>query len=129
MNIVIKFIIFYICKSVQQVHLALPIKFINLFSHFSLSLLIIHKFYLHFHPMFGFLTLFYAGLFFLNAIVILNRRRFLNKMKLPLAYEHRIYLGPSRQRLVDFINTTRTVFEIPLIFFNILCIAYEVFMG
>ena len=79
--------------------------------------------------MFGLFSLIYSAIFFLNGVVILSDARFLSHVRLPLAQEHRVYLTPGRQKVVDMINTTRTVFEIPLMGINILCIVYEVFLG
>ncbi|KAI4292701.1 immediate early response 3-interacting protein 1 [Pancytospora philotis] len=79
--------------------------------------------------MFGVLSLVYSFVFFLNAVVILNDKRFLARVRLPLAPECRASLGPQRQKVVDIVNTIRTVFELPLIAINILCIVYEVFLG
>lgn len=79
--------------------------------------------------MFGLFSLIYSFIFFLNGVVILNNKRFLSRIKLPLAPENRMYLSPQRQRMVDMINTIRAVFEIPLLVINTLCVVYEVFLG
>lgn len=79
--------------------------------------------------MFGLFSLIYSCIFFLNALVILNDRRFLSRIRLPLDSESRKFLGPERQRIVDMINAAKTIFEIPLIIANALCIVYEIFLG
>ncbi|KAI5148913.1 immediate early response 3-interacting protein 1 [Enteropsectra breve] len=79
--------------------------------------------------MLGLFALIYSGIFFINAIVILNESRFLNRIKLPLASEHRVNLGQNRQKIVDLINAAKTIFVIPLMVLNALCIVYEVFLG
>lgn len=79
--------------------------------------------------MFGIFTLLYSIVFFLNALVILHDKRFLTHIRLPLSAEHRAYIGPRRQKIVDIINTVRTVFELPLIIINLVYIIYEIFLG
>lgn len=79
--------------------------------------------------MFGLLSLAYAMVFLLNSVVILNERRFLNRVCLPLSSEYRNHLGSGAKKVVEFINAIRTVFEIPLIAFNIFFIAYELLLG
>lgn len=79
--------------------------------------------------MFGLFTLIYSAIFFLNGVIILNDKRFLSRIKLPLSHENSKYLGPSRQSIISLINTTRTVFQIPLIVINVVCIVYEIFLG
>lgn len=79
--------------------------------------------------MFGLLSLVYSFIFFLNGVIILNNKRFLSRIRLPLAPENRMYLSPQRQKIVDMINAARAVFEIPLLVINILCIVYEIFLG
>lgn len=80
-------------------------------------------------PMFGLISILYALVFFLNGIVILNERRFLNKVCLPLSPDHRGYLTPFQSKIVEFINVTRTVFEIPLLFVNAPFVIYELLLG
>lgn len=79
--------------------------------------------------MFGLLSLLYSAVLFINAIVILNDKRFLNRVCLPLSNDYRNNLSPKLRKIVDFINAIRTVFEIPLIGFNIFFIIYEVLAG
>lgn len=79
--------------------------------------------------MFGLLSLAYAIIFMLNSIVILNEKRFLNRVCLPLSSEHRSYLDKRLSKVVDFLNAVRTVFEIPLIALNIFFIVYELLLG
>lgn len=73
--------------------------------------------------------MFYGFLLLGNAIVILDDKRFLSKMGLPLAQEHRNLLGEKRRKLVDMINGIRTILRIPLIIVNIICILYELLLG
>lgn len=79
--------------------------------------------------MFGLFSLAYAIVFLLNSAVILNERRFLDRVCLPLSPEHRSRLGPGARKIVEFINAIRTVFELPLIALNVFFIVYELLLG
>lgn len=79
--------------------------------------------------MFGLLGLFYGFLLLANSIVILDDKRFLTRICLPLSQDHRGKLGMKRRKLVDLINAVRTVMRIPLIILNIICILYELLFG
>ncbi|KAI5168416.1 immediate early response 3-interacting protein 1 [Pancytospora epiphaga] len=79
--------------------------------------------------MFGLLSLFYSFIFFINGLVILNDKRFLSRIKLPLAPECRLRISPERQKIVDIINGLRAVFEFPLLALNLFCILYEICLG
>ncbi len=80
-------------------------------------------------PMFGIILIIYAIVLQANSVVILNEKRFLNRIGLPLSSEHRHKLGPTAGKIVDFINSIRTVFEIPLIFTNVFFLIYELLFG
>lgn len=79
--------------------------------------------------MFGFFTLLYACILFSNSIVILNEKRFLRRVGLPLDPEARKYLGKTSLKIVYLLKIARTMMRIPLIVLNIVCILYEVFFG
>ncbi|ORD94268.1 hypothetical protein ECANGB1_2795 [Enterospora canceri] len=79
--------------------------------------------------MFGVFSILYAVVLFLDAVVILDNRRVLTCLRLPLDKEHRATLSPIRRRLVEMIVGVRTVVEFPLLFLNCLYIIYELFMG
>ncbi|AHL30150.1 Yos1-like protein [Encephalitozoon intestinalis ATCC 50506] len=79
--------------------------------------------------MFSLMSVVYGVLFLLNSIVILDEKRFLSRVGLPLSPEARGILGPSRKKVVDLIRAIKTVMKIPLIVLNIMCITYEVFLG
>jgi immediate early response 3-interacting protein 1 len=79
--------------------------------------------------MFGLFTMFYGFLLLGNAVVILDDKRFLSRIGLPLAQENRKFLGEKRQKMVDMINSIRVVLRIPLIILNIICIFYEILFG
>lgn len=72
--------------------------------------------------------MFYGFLLIGNALVILDDKRFLSKIGLPLSQEHRNFLGEKRKKIVDLLNGLRTVLRIPLIIVNILCIIYELLL-
>ncbi|EOB11680.1 Protein transport protein YOS1 [Nosema bombycis CQ1] len=79
--------------------------------------------------MFGLFSILYGFLLLANAIVILDDKRFLTRVCLPLSPEHRGKLGENRRKIVDLINAVRTVMKIPLIVLNIICIVYELLLG
>ncbi|CCI73978.1 ECU09_0925 [Encephalitozoon cuniculi GB-M1] len=79
--------------------------------------------------MFGLMSVVYGTLFLLNSIVILDEKRFLSRVGLPLSPEARNALGPTRKKMVDLIRAVRTVMKIPLVVLNIVFIAYEAFFG
>lgn len=79
--------------------------------------------------MFGLFKMFYGFLLLANAVVILDDKRFLSKIGLPLAQENRKFLGETRARIVDMINGMRVIMRIPLIIVNLLCIFYEIILG
>ncbi|WUR02900.1 protein transport protein YOS1 [Vairimorpha necatrix] len=79
--------------------------------------------------MFGLFTMFYGFILLANSVVILDDKRFLSKIGLPLGQENRSLLGEKRQKVVDMINGIRTVLRIPLIIVNIICIIYELLLG
>ncbi|KAH9410828.1 yos1-like protein [Ordospora pajunii] len=79
--------------------------------------------------MFGIMTIAYGALFLLNAVVILDDRRFLSRVGLPLSPDARHTLGPSRKKMVELVRAVKTVTKIPLIILNTLCITYEIFLG
>ncbi|TBU12554.1 putative Yos1-like protein transport protein [Hamiltosporidium tvaerminnensis] len=79
--------------------------------------------------MFGITKIFYSLIFFANSLVILNEMRFLAKLGLPLKPEARGSLSGTRRKIVDLLRASRTLLRIPLIFINLLCILYEVFLG
>lgn len=79
--------------------------------------------------MFGLFKMFYGFLLLSNAVVILDDKRFLSKIGLPLAPENRKYLGETRARIVDMINGMRVILRIPLIVINLICIFYEILLG
>jgi len=76
--------------------------------------------------MFILLSLLYSVTLFLNAFVVLDDKRFLNRVGLPLRTEHRSYLSPANRKIVEMISIVRTL-ELPLIAVNILFIIYELF--
>lgn len=67
-----------------------------------------------------FFRIFYTFIFLLNAITILNERRFLRKIGLPLEPEYRNNLSKTRQKIVELLKAVRTICTIPLIFLNTL---------
>lgn len=79
--------------------------------------------------MFGFLKIFYALVFMANSVAILNEKRFLTRIGLPLSTEARLSLGSTRLKIVDLLRGVRTMVTIPLIFVNCVCILYELFFG
>lgn len=79
--------------------------------------------------MLGLLSLIYSFVFLLNSVVILNEKRFLDRVCLPLNKEQRSTLPKANRKLVEFIIMVRTVFEFPLIFLNIVFIVYELLLG
>lgn len=79
--------------------------------------------------MFGLMSVLYGILFMLNSVVILDEKRFLSRIGLPLSAEASRSLGPGRKKLVDLIKAVRTVVRIPLIAANTTCILYEAFLG
>lgn len=79
--------------------------------------------------MFGLTSIMYGVLFTLNALVILDEKRFLSKIGLPLSPESRNILGPGRKKLVDLLRAIRVVMVIPLILLNIVFMLYELFLG
>lgn len=79
--------------------------------------------------MFGLMSMLYGVLFVLNSVVILDEKRFLSRIGLPLAPECRGSLGPGRRKVVDLLRAIRTVMRIPLIILNVMCIVYEVVLG
>lgn len=79
--------------------------------------------------MFGLFTFFYAFILLANCVVILNEKRFLRRVGLPLDSDSRKFLGMSRLKLVDLLRLTRTMLRIPLIVINIVCICYEMMFG
>lgn len=80
--------------------------------------------------MFGLLfKLIYALIMFGNSVVVLNERRFLRKVGLPLDPDARKGLGVTSLKIVNLLRITRTMMRIPLIVLNIACILYEVFFG
>lgn len=76
--------------------------------------------------MFFLLSLLYSIALIINSVVILDERRFLNKLKLPLSKIHRSSLPPANQKIVEIISILRTL-ELPLIVVNILFVVYEMF--
>lgn len=76
--------------------------------------------------MFILLSLLYSVVLFLNAFVILDNRRFLSRVGLPLSTEHRQLLPPASKKVVEIISIVRAL-ELPLIALNILFIIYELF--
>lgn len=79
--------------------------------------------------MFGLMSILYGVLFLLNSVAILDDKRFLSRVGLPLSPEARGVLGPGRRKVVDLIRAIRTVMKIPLIALNTACITYEIFLG
>ena len=79
--------------------------------------------------MFGLFSIFYSFALFLNAVVVLDNKRVLAPLKLPLDPEHRNKLSSFRKRIVELINLTRTMFEFPLLIINCIYILYEMFLG
>lgn len=79
--------------------------------------------------MFGLMSAVYGILFLLNSVVILDEKRFLSRVGLPLSPEARGALGPGRRKIVDLIGAIKTVMKIPLMVLNIMCIIYETFLG
>ncbi|KCZ74138.1 hypothetical protein H311_04898, partial [Anncaliia algerae PRA109] len=71
-------------------------------------------------------TLFYAFIFFFNALTILNNQRFLRRIGLPLDPEATSKLSPTRSKIVDLLKIFRGLMIIPLIILNILAIIYEI---
>lgn len=76
--------------------------------------------------MFGLISLLYSVILVLNAFVILDDRRFLSRIGLPLRKEHRSVLSPTCIKIVEVIAVVRTL-EVPLIAANILFMVYELF--
>ncbi len=72
-------------------------------------------------------TLFYVCLLLVNAIAILNEERFLAKIGL----SQTAFMNPTsvQARLVNVINSVRTLLRFPLIALNVLVIVYELLLG
>lgn len=79
--------------------------------------------------MFGVFKLAYALIMLVNSMVILNEKRFLRKVGLPLDHEARKCLGHTRAKVARLLRIIRTTTRIPLIILNIVCILYEIFLG
>jgi immediate early response 3-interacting protein 1 len=79
--------------------------------------------------MFGLMSIFEGILFLLNVILILNERRFLSRVGLPLSPEARGKLGPTRKKATDLIRAVKTVMKIPVIVLNVMYIFYQLAVG
>jgi len=83
-------------------------------------------------------NLFEATLLCLNAVCVLNEDRFLAKFGWglkntgPAAMEgfgENPYVSPTKQQILHLIRSIRTVMKFPLIFLNILVIAFKLILG
>lgn len=87
--------------------------------------------------MFGLGGLFYAALFFINAVAVLSEDRFLARIgwtaqptQSPGFYDaSQGQQSEVKARLVSLITATRTLLRIPLVIVNVLVILYELVLG
>jgi len=86
-------------------------------------------------PTFGLGGLFYTGLLIVNSVAILSEDRFLARIGMGNSGPAEPAFGASpdgssvRAKIVNLINSLRTIARIPLIFLNILVIIYLFALG
>jgi len=76
---------------------------------------------------FSIITLIEALILFVNALAILNEDRFLKPIG--WGYHTNIDQDSAKDKIISFLHAIRMIMSIPLIFVNVVIIAFELLFG